>query len=173
MPTRRVVTGHDADGKSRVVFDGPTPGHLDTSVFRTDELWVDDPARPDPSLRMDPAAAQVHRLMPPAGGSVLRIFTFPPQDTVPELTPELMGQVRSRFDTGDAMEEDNPGMHTTPTIDYGVILSGEIDLELDTGTVHLSAGDVVVQRATRHAWRNRSQKDCRVAFILISSPNYA
>ena len=70
------------------------------------------------------------------------------------------------------MEEDDPGMHTTPTIDYGIVLSGEIDLELDEGEVHLQAGDVVVQRGTRHAWRNRGTEPCRIAFVLISSPNY-
>ena len=63
-------------------------------------------------------------------------------------------------------------MHTTRTIDYGIVLSGEIDLELDEGEVHLKAGDVVVQRGTRHAWRNRSSEPCRIAFVLIDSPNY-
>ncbi len=65
------------------------------------------------------------------------------------------------------------GLHTTKTIDYAVVLSGEIDLELDDGDVHLTAGDVVVQRQTQHGWHNRSDKDCVMAFILISSPNYA
>lgn len=172
MPTRRVVTGNDSGGKSHFVFDGPTPGHLDAGVFQTDEIWVDDPARPDPQASRDPVDVETHHLMPPEGGSTVRIFTFPPQSEMSELNPELVERVRSRFDAGNAMEEDNPGMHTTPTIDYGIILSGEIDLELDAGEVHLQAGDVVVQRATRHAWRNRGERPCRVAFILISSPNY-
>ncbi|HYW92779.1 MAG TPA: cupin domain-containing protein [Gammaproteobacteria bacterium] len=172
MPTRRVVTGNDARGKSYFVFDGPTPGHLDAGVFQTDEIWVDDPAQPDPDARRDPVDVHRHHLMPPVGGSTVRIFTFPPQAEMSEITPELVERVRARFDTGDAMEEDNPGMHTTPTIDYGIILSGEIDLEVDAGEVHLQAGDVVVQRATRHAWRNRGDRLCNVAFILISSPNY-
>lgn len=66
----------------------------------------------------------------------------------------------------------NLRMHTTRTIDYGIVLSGEIDLELDEGTVHLRPGDVIVQRRTRHAWRNHSTEPCKMAFILISSPNY-
>ncbi len=103
------------------------------------------------------------------------MFTFLPQSYVPEDPKEFRAAVAAagdRFDTGGVMEPDNPGMHTTRTIDYGIILSGEIDLELDEGEVHLAAGDVVVQRGTRHAWRNRSEEPCRVAFILISSPNY-
>lgn len=63
-------------------------------------------------------------------------------------------------------------MHTTPTIDYGIVLSGSICLELDEGEVELNAGDVVVQRGTRHAWHNRGDAPCTVAFVLISSPNY-
>ncbi len=76
------------------------------------------------------------------------------------------------FDTGDALEEEDPAMHTTRTIDYGIILDGEVDLELDEGEVHLRPGDVIVQRATRHAWRNRGTAPCTIAFVLISSPNY-
>ena len=70
------------------------------------------------------------------------------------------------------MEKDDQAMHTTRTIDYGIVLSGEIDLELDEGEVHLGPGDVVVQRGTRHAWRNRGSRPCTMAFVLISSPNY-
>lgn len=170
MVTRRVVTGIDAQGRSYFVQDGPTPGHLDMGVFRTDEIWVDDPAAgPDAG---DPVDADKHRLEPPPGGSRIRIFTFPPQAEVPELTPELIERVQGRFDTGDVMEADAPGMHTTPTLDYGIVLSGAIDLALDRGEVHLVPGDVVVQRATRHGWLNRYDEPCSIAFILISSPNY-
>jgi len=63
-------------------------------------------------------------------------------------------------------------MHTTATIDYGIVLSGNVSLELDAGEVDLCPGDVVVQRATRHAWRNRSGPPFPVAFVLIGSPNY-
>ena len=69
-------------------------------------------------------------------------------------------------------EADNPGMHTTRTIDYAIVLSGEIYLKLDEGEMLLQAGDIVVQRATRHGWYNRGDEPCPVAFVLISSPNY-
>lgn len=87
--------------------------------------------------------------------------------------PEVISKAAERFNTGDSMDPDNPGMHTTQTIDYGIVLSGTITLELDEGTRELSAGDVIVQRGTVHAWRNYSSEPCTMAFILISSPNYS
>lgn len=173
MTTRRVVTGIDAEGKSFFVHDGPTPGRLDLGIAVNEEIWVDDPGRPDPAAGRDPATEEVFHLEPPKGGSVVRVFTFLPGSRDPEQVRSALAGAASRFDTGDAMEPDDPGMHTTATIDYGIVLSGEIDLELDRGEVHLRAGDVVVQRGTRHAWRNRGSEPCSIAFILIASPGYA
>jgi mannose-6-phosphate isomerase-like protein (cupin superfamily) len=174
MTTRRVVTAIDEQGKSYFKHDGPTPGRVELGLFIDDEIWIDDPARPDPAGEHDPATAERFQLEPPAGGSCIRIFTFLADTIPPETTETSDSEVlaAARFDTGDAMEADNPGMHTTATIDYGIVLSGNITLELDQGEVDLGPGDVVVQRATRHAWRNRSGQPCRVAFVLIGSPNY-
>jgi mannose-6-phosphate isomerase-like protein (cupin superfamily) len=165
MSTRRVVTGKNEWGRSYFVHDGPTPGHLDLGVAINEEIWIDDPANPDPGARIDPVKVEKLHLSPPVGGSVVRVFTFLPANSQSEMD-------LSRFDAGDAMEEENPEMHTTRTIDYGIVLSGELDLELDEGEVHLTAGDVVVQRGTRHAWHNRGTVPCKVAFVLISSPSY-
>ena len=170
MVRRRVVTGINAEGKSYFVHDGPTPGHLDMGVRVIDEIWVDDPASPDPQAKRDPVDVETFHLEPPAEGSVVRVLTFRPGSA--QVASESLAALAARFDTGDAMEEDEPGMHTTRTIDYGIVLSGEIDLELDEGEVHLSAGDVVVQRATRHAWRSCSDQPCVMAFVLVSSANY-
>ena len=170
MVRRRVVTGINAEGKSYFVHDGPTPGHLDMGVRVIDEIWVDDPASPDPQAKRDPVDVETFHLEPPAEGSVVRVLTFRPGSA--QVASESLAALAARFDTGDAMEEDEPGMHTTRTIDYGIVLSGEIDLELDEGEVHLSAGDVVVQRPTRHAWRSRSDQPCVMAFVLVSSANY-
>ena len=172
MSTRRVVTGVNAQGKSCFVHDGPTPGHLDAGVFVDDEIWVDDPAQPDPGARRDPVAVETFQLEPPTGGSVIRVFTFQPGNVDRASIDPTALAAAARFATGNAMEADHPGMHTTRTIDYGIVLSGEIDLELDEGEVHLVAGDVVVQRGTRHAWRNRSGQPCVMAFVLIASANY-
>ncbi len=173
MATRRVVTANDSDGKSYFLHDGPTPGRLDLGRAVNEEVWVDDPAQPDGPEGADPARAEKFRLEPPEGGSVVRVFTFMPAGQRVELSPEELATAAARFDTGDTMEPENPGMHTTRTIDYGIVLSGEIDLELDSGEVHLTPGDIAVQRGTRHAWRNRSQSPCSIAFVLISSPNYS
>jgi len=172
MTTRRVVTGNNKNGKSYFVYDGSTPGRLEAPFFINEEAWIDDPGKPDPDSTVDPVDLDVFKLEPPANGSIFRIFTFPPQNSMPNMTQEEIIKATSRFDTGDSMEEDNPGMHTTKTIDYGIVLSGEITLELDEGEVHLKKGDVVVQRGTRHAWRNNSLEPCKMAFILISSSNY-
>jgi len=170
--TRRVVTGINANGKSYFVHNGPTPGRQELTVAVNEEIWVDDPARPDPESSIDPVIVEPFHLEPPLNGSVVRVITLPPISESPDISTELLADIASKFDTGNAMEGDNPGWHTTRTIDYGIVLSGEIDLELDEGEVHLVAGDVVVQRATRHAWRNRGTQPCTIAFVLISSPNY-
>lgn len=174
-PTRRVVTGINAQGKSYFVHDGPTPGHLDLGLAIDDEIWIDDPANPDPNSEHDPARSEKFFLEPPQDGSIIRVFTFLPEGQGPPDSEDFAKQIAeagARFDTRGVMEEDNPGMHTTKTIDYGIVLSGQIDLELDEGEVHLEAGDIVVQRATRHGWHNRGSVPCKIAFILIGSSNY-
>tara|TARA_B100000959_G_scaffold264770_1_gene305588 strand:+ start:159 stop:677 length:519 start_codon:yes stop_codon:yes gene_type:complete len=172
MPSRRIVTANDANGKSYFLHDGPTSGIVDLGGFLDEEIWIDDPADFDPSTETDPAAADAFNLEPPTGGSRIRVFTFKPNDET-AYDPEVLRAAQSRFNTGGAMEDERPGMHTTPTIDYGIVLEGEITLELDTGSVNLTAGDIVVQRATAHAWRNHSDQPCVMAFILISSSNYS
>ena len=171
MKTRRVVTGIDSEGRSFFQEDGVSPGYLDLGAFVDEEIWIDDPAKSSGEYA-DPATAEKFDLVPPSGGSRIRIFTFMPDDGT-SYDPEVISKAAERFNTGDSMDPDNPGMHTTQTIDYGIILSGTITLELDEGTRELSAGDVIVQRATAHAWRNYSSEPCTMAFILISSPNYS
>jgi len=76
MSTRRVVTGKNESGRSYFVHDGPTPGHLGLGVAGVDEIWIDDPASPDPEARIDPLNVEKLHLSPPVGGSVVRVFTF-------------------------------------------------------------------------------------------------
>jgi len=171
-PTRRVVTSNDSEGKSYFMQDGPTPGHLDIGIMQSDEIWIDEPRQPGPPATVSPIDVDTFKLLPPEGGSHLRVMTFQPEGAAVDLSEDEFLRQLARFDTQGTMEEGGNGMHTTPTIDYGIILSGKIYLELDEGEVELSAGDVVVQRSTRHAWHNRSELPCKVAFILISSPNY-
>lgn len=111
-------------------------------------------------------------LGPPKGGTRIRVIDFPPEgEAIRNLTPEQasekfgsMGDAKaSRSNSGSP----HPLMHRTQTVDYGLVLEGELTLVLDRGETTLRAGDIVVQRGTNHAWANRSNKNCRVAFVLI------
>ena len=170
MTARRIVTALDQDGKSYFLHDGPTPGVLDLGRAIDEEIWIDDLTE-SATNNTDPAQAEKFNLEPPAGGSRIRVFTFMAAGDNSSLN-EQHAAAGARFNTGDAMDADNPGMHTTATIDYGIVLAGEIALELDSGSVDLKVGDIVVQRATPHAWRNNSEQPCTMLFVLISSPNY-
>ena len=172
MTTRRIVTALDQHGKSYIKHDGETPGYLDLDRAINEEIWIDDPNQSGPIDQHDPAAAAQFNLSPPLGGSCVRVFTFIP-NALQTHDPAVIASAASKFNTGDSMDPDNPGMHTTASIDYGIVLSGQITLELDQGTIDLNVGDIVVQRATPHAWRNLSDEPCTMLFVLISSPNYS
>lgn len=172
---RRVVTGHDADGKAIVMSDGPAPFvHINprndqdsaTDIWRTGDMpatIVADHEEPTMGPR---------RQLPTSNGTVVRINRFAPEtDAIRDMSVEesrtafaaLGNEAGSTFGRGGR----HPLMHRTETIDYALILSGEITMVLDDGDVHLKAGDVVVQCGTNHAWSNRSNDICEVAFILI------
>lgn len=147
---RRVVTGHDANGVSVVISDGLVPVHR---VMPQDgvgfyEVWNTD-AMPAPisAVEISEPTERSLRVPPEPNGTKIRINEF-----FPGHINELGNQ--------------SP-VHRTESIDYGIVLEGEIWLVLDDSEVLLKAGDVVVQRGTDHAWANRSDKVTRVAFILI------
>jgi naringenin degradation protein FdeH len=172
---RRVVTGHDANGKAVVIQDGPAPFvHVNpsnpdwysTDIWRTDET----PAR----IARAPAEPTLgpRRQMPDKHGTVIRINHYPPEpEEVRRMSPEaarrafaaLGNEQASTFGRGGR----HPLMHRTETIDYAIVLSGEITMLLDDEDVTLKAGDVVVQCGTNHAWSNRSDAPCVIAFVLI------
>ncbi|MBV9239605.1 MAG: cupin domain-containing protein [Xanthobacteraceae bacterium] len=171
---RRVVTGHDASGKAIVSMDGlapnvlrhPTrPGYFMTQIWRTASSPVPVDDGQDPTLETVPLA-------PPPNGTVIRIIEFPPEplslskldETSAKAAFAAIGGHDASTYRADAR---HPMMHRTESVDYGVILSGEIYLILDEQEVLVRAGDVVVQRGTNHAWSNRSSAPCRVAFILV------
>ena len=118
----------------------------------------------------DTATGQV-TLAPPEGGSVFRIVEFAPEgDTIPEApSPETARSLGAHVPEGGALR--HPGSHRTDTIDYAVVIKGEIDMWLDEekDDVHLKAGDTVIQRGTNHAWVNRGTEPCLIAFILIDA----
>jgi mannose-6-phosphate isomerase-like protein (cupin superfamily) len=171
---RRVVTGHDATGAAIVLFDGANP-HKNVrpgsgTVARL--LWVTDQSPADMSGAADRAAVKIG-IAPPAGGSVFRVVDFPPttDEEIAKLDTDYMQSQMPHDDRGTAKYRPptHPFMHRTRSIDYAVVMSGEIDMKLDEEEIHLKAGDVLVQQGTNHAWINRSGKPCRIAFILIDA----
>jgi mannose-6-phosphate isomerase-like protein (cupin superfamily) len=168
---RRVVTTVDKDGKAVVLFDGANshkvvrPNRSVTSRL----VWVTDQTPADISGTTDRAATNIG-IAPPHNGSVFRIIDIPP--TPPEI--ETLEQDYLHKQIGDhaprkGLPPRHPLMHRTLTIDYAIIMQGEIDMLLDDSEVHLKAGDVLVQQGTNHAWVNRGTEPCRIAFILIES----
>lgn len=161
---RRIVTGHDAQGKSVIVIDEP-PTRFG-AYWMTDSTPVDNTGSGD-------AAQQVRKLEPPPAGSIFRFATIPPED--PSVSPEERErQTAKMFAQMDAAHcrsdtSRHPGMHKTRTIDYVVLLSGEVTLLLDKGEVDLKPFNVVVQRGTSHAWVNKGKEPALLAAVLIDA----
>jgi mannose-6-phosphate isomerase-like protein (cupin superfamily) len=172
---RRVVTGHDDSGDAVVVSDGPAPfvhvtpfisGRSSTDIWRTH----DTPAFV--TARAEEPTLGPRRQLPTKNGTVLRINIYPPESEAirtlsqsgsKELFASLGNEKAATFGHGGR----HPMMHRTETIDYAIVLEGEIDMVLDQDDIHLKAGDVVVQCGANHAWSNRSNKPCKIAFVLI------
>jgi hypothetical protein len=176
MPIRRIVTGHSASGKSVVVADAPatrTARFEHVPGFVASLLWETGPAAAVPADGAD-AALSARAWAPQPGGTNVMIVTFPPDSVMaaPGFVPAAAGAEYMEKLPGLAehFEPDHPGMHTTDTVDYGVLLEGEIHLELDDGEVRkLAPRDVVIQNGTRHAWRNRSGEPATMLFVLVGA----
>ena len=174
MDVRRVVTGHDADGKAVFVSDG-TVAPITTALMPGTEfhvLWSADEAPSFPDAGDDPTLTTY---FPTVGGFRFGHFTLPPEGSA-ELPPDLdIGAAIAELD-GQLpglmahMEPDAPGMHTTATIDFEVVLSGQVTLELDDGaSVTLGPGDTVVQNGTRHRWSNPGDVPVVIAVFLVGA----
>jgi hypothetical protein len=172
---RRIVTGHDADGKAIVISDAP-PVHTQLvggpggpTFF---EIWhtQETPALIHSQSKAPDEAGLV--LPPPKKGTRMRIIEFPPDgEEIRKLTgADAAAKFKSMGDENastSAQGAPHPLMHRTQTVDYGIVLEGEITLILDRAETTIRAGDIVIQCGTNHAWSNRSDKICRMAFILI------
>jgi quercetin dioxygenase-like cupin family protein len=172
---RRVVTGHDERGRTVVVSDGPAPfvhvNKLDPNWYSID-LWRTDEMPAKIVAKAGETTGGPRRQMPNKNGTVLRINHFPPEsDVVRAMTPadsqrvfEGLGNVAAAtFGKGGR----HPLMHRTETIDYALVLSGEITMVMDDEDILLKAGDVLIQCGTNHAWSNRSNAPAVVAFVLV------
>ena len=143
-PIRRFVTGHDAKNVAKVVMEGPATNAKYPSAGTVSTLiWSTDRTPADISIgeNVEDLGARIIGTAPPANGTRFAVIDFPP------------GKL--------------PRMHRTETIDYVIVLEGEIEMDMDDSTVKMKAGDVMVQRGTNHAWANRSEHVCRMAFVLI------
>lgn len=175
-PVRRVVTGHDPAGRAIIQEDGAVPrvqriGGEIGPIFH--EVW-NTRATPAP---IDAASGEPTEsgiiLAPPEGGTRIRVLDIPPEgDAIRQMTPEEAQAHFAEVGAGSASAHHGAGsrhalMHRTETIDYGIVLEGELVLIMDEGETTVRAGDIIVQRGTNHGWSNRSDRNCRIAFILI------
>jgi mannose-6-phosphate isomerase-like protein (cupin superfamily) len=173
MKVRRVVTGHTAAGKATVASDSEVDAITLDLMPATEfcRLWGADEAPTLPNAGSPPTAPAY---FPPVGGFRFGVFTLAPDSVAApkDLDVQLaLAEVEHKLPGLLAhLEADNPGMHTTDSIDFEYVLSGEVWLELDDGKeVHLRSGDTVVQNGTRHAWRNKGTEPCRLLFCLIGA----
>jgi len=175
-PVRRVVTGHDPDGRAIIQEDGSVPrvrrigGEHGPLFF---EVW-NTRATPAPiDFDSGEPAEDGIQLAPPRGGTRIRVLDIPPEDaSVARITPETAMAHFAEVGAAGASSHTGTGsrhafMHRTETIDYGIVLEGEVTLIMDEGETVVRAGDIVIQRGTNHGWANRSGRHCRIAFILI------
>ena len=172
---RRVVTGVQ-NGKAVILSDGEPqnlheysgwPGHVTSVVWATaadESLPLDLSRQPAPDLRVTPEPGETRML----------IVRFPPDSVFadPRFDGAAYATEAQQFLPGliDCFEPDNPGMHTTESVDYDVVLDGEVWLELDDGVqTHLRQGDIVIQGGARHAWRNKSGEAATMLFVLVGA----
>ena len=174
-PIRRIVTGHDKAGKAIVISDGPV-AHLRTSPERPGvaftNLWTTARMPAEVHGSVDPVTPAM-TLAPSPHGTNFRIVEFgPEQDYIAGVDAaaaraafaSLGGAAHALAEGGKSR---HPFMHRTKTVDYGIVLAGEIYLVLDDSEVLMRAGDICIQRGTNHAWSNRSDAVCTMAFVLI------
>jgi mannose-6-phosphate isomerase-like protein (cupin superfamily) len=165
----RVVTGLGAGDRSTALFDGTVTLNAGASGIPSANLWQTNSY--PPGFASDDAGARKLGLNPPDNGTAIRVVDFPPVDDakIASMDPNFMMKVVGDHAPTRGVPVTNPLMHRTRTIDYAIIMSGEIDMVMDDKTVHLKAGDVVVQQATNHAWLNHGKEPARVIFVLMDS----
>jgi mannose-6-phosphate isomerase-like protein (cupin superfamily) len=175
-PFRRIVTGHDVAGQAIIQEDAP-PARVQRIGGETGPLFYEiwnTRATPAP---IDRASGEPHEdgimLAPPSNGTRIRVLDIPPEgDNLDAMSAEDARRHFEEIGAADASSHTGAGsrhayMHRTETVDYGIVLEGEITLIMDEGETTVRAGDIVVQRGTNHGWANRSEQNCRIAFILI------
>lgn len=168
---RRVLTGHDAKGRSTFIADGLAPNVKEMSAMpglALTDLWETSGAPASNEGLADAAARPVH-LEPPKNGTILRIVEFPPDSAWRHATDGKDGFKSIGAGHAQDRSSSDPMMHKTSTVDYIIVLKGEISAIMDSGEKLLRAGDVLVQRGTNHSWSVRGTEPCIVAAVLVSA----
>jgi mannose-6-phosphate isomerase-like protein (cupin superfamily) len=167
---RRVVTGLDAGNKSVAMFDSRVPLVPGQYGLNSTNLWVTDSYPLGFSFKDDTAGRPVG-VSPLDNGTKFRVVEFPPLNAATEAKMDPNYLMKAVGDKAPArgIPVTHPLMHRTRSVDYAVVMSGEIDMMLDDSVVHLKPGDTVVQQATNHAWVNRGTEVCRILFVLMDS----
>lgn len=165
---RRVVTGLDDKNHAVVLFDSMMPLKSVAPGIVATNFWITNSY--PPSLMKDDPAGRPIGTAPPDNGTKFRIVEFAPLDAAAEarLPPEMIAKGITNA-PAKGIPVKHPLMHRTRSLDYAMILAGEIDMMLDDTSVHLKPGDVIVQQATNHAWVNHGKEPCRILFVLMDS----
>ncbi len=172
LPTvRRIVTGHNEQGQAVIASDGAPPKIIELravpgTVFY--ELWNTN-ASPAPIDNSDDPTLRPLQLHPTPQGSIIRIVDIPPDKDNLSDEDIAVGFAQIGAANATTLKADSPHklMHRTETVDYGMLVAGELWLVLDASETKLMPGDVVIQRGTNHAWSNRSNETARMVFILL------
>ncbi|HEY3115162.1 MAG TPA: cupin domain-containing protein [Chloroflexota bacterium] len=165
---RRIVTAANEAGRSYILSDKTFPMEAPPGEPTRVGLWLTDSGQSSNKGTLDPVSDGVIAQIAPAhkGGSVFRIVDMPPEREQPRNPAEL---ARRGGHTDPERSAKHPGFHATNTVDYALCLEGEVWAIMDEGETLMKAGDVLIQRGTYHAWANRSDKTCRMAFILLDA----
>jgi hypothetical protein len=176
---RRVVTGHDGSGKSVFVSDGEAPRYFVNRAggYGIGILWATEETPSIPVPPGEPTTSMKMQYFPDANGSRFLYVDFLPESYAQDAARRGVDPAeaaREFFEAfpglGGTMEEDVPGMHASVTIDYGFIVSGQVELELDDGMKKtLRTGDCVIQNGTRHRWHNTGTETCRTVFTVVGA----
>lgn len=175
-PVRRVVTGHDAQGRAIILSDGPAPNVFDSDTipgFGATVAWYTDGKPIDHVSDEDTSLDPTMPVFPGPGQTIVRIADFPPDAVYPDDADSVIFDEIDGEEAQEAGAEHSGGkhfwFHRTESLDYAVVLEGEITLLVDEGESTMGPGDVAIQRATSHAWSNRTNKNARVMFVLIGT----
>ncbi|APC91585.1 MULTISPECIES: cupin domain-containing protein [Francisella] len=177
---RRIITSTNQQGKSYIMEDSTVSNvqiplaNIDSNL-KFHNLWVTNemPVKINLQREEDPTKDVYVSTSPQKNGSMFRIVDYPPEhkliDTVRNFSKEELEKFEKQVGVKLDYEANHPFMHSTKSIDFGIVLSGEIYLILDEEEVFLKAGDVVIQRGTNHSWANRSDNICQMAYVLLDA----